>query len=152
MTTLPILSRSGSPTTGAPSNPRASEGAIVVYREFCAARSSPLARTHDLAAVVAKYEADPDKAALISAARSALAAELYADERQTLAVFRLRAGMSQAQLAVRAGTSQSHIARIELGQNDPSTDVVVRIADALGVDSGMAFAGVRAHRADCDNS
>ena len=145
MTIPPILSRSGSLPTGAPSNP-SSEGAVVVFCEFRAARTAPLARTRSLEAVVSKYEADHERATLIADARRVLAAEAYPDQHDTLAVFRLRAGLSQAQLAEKAGTSQSHIARIERGQNDPSTDVVVRIAEALGVDASQAFEGIRAHR------
>ena len=117
-----------------------------MFREFSTARTAPLARTRSLEAVISKYEADHERATLIADARRVLAAEAYPDQHETLAVFRLRAGLSQAQLAEKAGTSQSHIARIERGQNDPSTDVVVRIAEALGVDASQAFEGVRAHR------
>lgn len=146
MTTLPILSRSGSSPSGAPSSPSTSEGAVVVFREFTAMPTAPPARARSLEAVVSKYEADPERATLIADARSVLASEIYPDEQGTLAVLRLRAGMSQAQLAAKAETSQSHIARIEGGQNDPSTDVVVRIAHALGLDARQAFEGIRAHR------
>jgi ribosome-binding protein aMBF1 (putative translation factor) len=45
---------------------------------------------------------------------------------------RLRAGLSQAQLAVRMRTSQSAIARLESGQTLPSTKTLLRYADATG--------------------
>src|ERR1700692_1139071 len=45
---------------------------------------------------------------------------------------RLRAGLSQADLAARMGTSQSTIARLESGQTLPSTKTLLRYAEATG--------------------
>ncbi|MFI5020112.1 MAG: helix-turn-helix domain-containing protein [Alphaproteobacteria bacterium] len=45
---------------------------------------------------------------------------------------RLRARLSQAELAVRMGTSQSAIARLESGQTLPSTKTLLRFAKATG--------------------
>jgi DNA-binding transcriptional regulator YiaG len=45
---------------------------------------------------------------------------------------RLRAGLSQAELAARMGTSQSTIARLESGQALPSTKTLLRFAQATG--------------------
>jgi transcriptional regulator with XRE-family HTH domain len=45
---------------------------------------------------------------------------------------RLRAGLSQAQLAARMGTSPSTIARLESGQALPSTKTLLRYAEAIG--------------------
>ena len=45
---------------------------------------------------------------------------------------RLRAGLSQAELAVRMRTSQSTIARLESGQTLPSTKTLLRFAQATG--------------------
>ena len=45
---------------------------------------------------------------------------------------RLRAGLSQADLAARMGTSQSRIARLESGQSLPSTKTLLRYAEATG--------------------
>jgi predicted transcriptional regulator len=45
---------------------------------------------------------------------------------------RLRAGLSQAALAVRMGTSQSTIARLESGLTLPSTKTLLRYAKATG--------------------
>jgi ribosome-binding protein aMBF1 (putative translation factor) len=45
---------------------------------------------------------------------------------------RLRAGLSQAELARRMGTSQSAIARLESGQTLPSTKTLLRYAEATG--------------------
>ena len=45
---------------------------------------------------------------------------------------RVRAGLSQAELATRMGTSQSTIARLESGQTLPSTKTLVRYAPGDG--------------------
>ena len=45
---------------------------------------------------------------------------------------RLRAGLSQAELAARIGTSQSKIARLESGQTLPSTKTLLHYAEATG--------------------
>src|SRR5579872_4299305 len=45
---------------------------------------------------------------------------------------RLRAGLSQAELAARMRTSQSTIARLESGQTLPSTKTLLRYAEATG--------------------
>jgi ribosome-binding protein aMBF1 (putative translation factor) len=45
---------------------------------------------------------------------------------------RARAGLSQAELATRMGTSQSAIARLESGQTLPSTKTLLRFAEATG--------------------
>lgn len=47
---------------------------------------------------------------------------------------RTRAGLSQRALAQRAGTSQSVVARIELGQTSPTWDTLARLIDAAGLD------------------
>ena len=45
---------------------------------------------------------------------------------------RLRAGLSQAELARRMGTSQSAVARLESGQTLPTTKTLLRYAEATG--------------------
>ena len=45
---------------------------------------------------------------------------------------RQRAGLSQAELAKRMGTSQSTMARLESGQTLPSTKTLLRFAKATG--------------------
>ena len=45
---------------------------------------------------------------------------------------RVRAGLSQTELAARMGTSQSTIARLESGQTLPSTKTLLRYAKATG--------------------
>lgn len=48
-------------------------------------------------------------------------------------------GMSQTELAYKAGVSQRHIAFIEQGVRNPSIDVAGRIARALGVSMDDIF-------------
>lgn len=47
---------------------------------------------------------------------------------------RRRAGLSQADLAGRAGTTQSAIARVESGRTSPSLDYLTRLVRACGFD------------------
>jgi len=47
---------------------------------------------------------------------------------------RVRAGLTQRQLAQRAGKAQSEIARIERGRQDPSLTTLQRLARAAGFD------------------
>lgn len=49
---------------------------------------------------------------------------------------RNRAGLSQRELAARAGTAQSVIARIELGQTSPTWDTLKALLDAAGFELG----------------
>jgi ribosome-binding protein aMBF1 (putative translation factor) len=52
---------------------------------------------------------------------------------------RRRAGVSQVELAERAGTSQPSIARLEKGQVSPTVITLDRIARALGADLVIDF-------------
>lgn len=115
----------------------------VIYREFNIAKPDTLPNTSSLDDLIDEFEADPDMAQRMAQARHKLAETLYADEPDTFSALRLAAGLSQTQLAERADTTQSHIARIESGKTDPSTDMVVRIANALGVDAGRTFDAIR---------
>jgi len=74
----------------------------------------------------ARALADPE----IRGEYEALAAEFeIANE---LLKARLRAGISQTELASLMGTSQSTIARLESGQTLPSTKTLIRFAEATG--------------------
>jgi transcriptional regulator with XRE-family HTH domain len=56
------------------------------------------------------------------------------DSGQLLREARLRAGLTQRQLAARAGTSQPLVARIESGRVRPSFERVLRLVRACGFD------------------
>lgn len=79
-------------------------------------------------------------------ARRELAAQIDTAASLTIRGLRLNRGMSQAQLATAMNTSQSHIARIESGRNDPTFDTFQKLANALQVELGevvSAFANAR---------
>ena len=50
---------------------------------------------------------------------------------------RARAGLSQRELAARAGATQALVARIERGQANPTIDTIARIANAAGFEVKM---------------
>jgi transcriptional regulator with XRE-family HTH domain len=56
----------------------------------------------------------------------------YFDAAQLLREARSRAGCSQRELARRAGTSQSVVARIESGQTQPGSETLRRLLQASG--------------------
>ena len=52
---------------------------------------------------------------------------------------RLEKGISQAELARRIGTQPSNISRLENGAQNPSLDMILRIANALGKDVSLSL-------------
>ena len=52
---------------------------------------------------------------------------------------RKRAGLSQRALARRAGTAQSVVARIELGDTSPTTETLQRLLDAAGFELSVSL-------------
>jgi DNA-binding transcriptional regulator YiaG len=122
----------------------------VLFGEFGVASTKPLAGAVTLADFTAEFEADPDIAPRLSDARRALSAVL--DKTCTLRSMRLAAGLSQAKLAAGANTSQAYVARVESGTLDPGTDMLSRLATALGTDAVKVFAAVSAQRAQLGTS
>ena len=84
--------------------------------------------------LVAHHEQDAKRRALLAEARKKLAKDFYS-EQQGLAALRLGKGLSQTALAQAVGTSQSHIARLEKGHDDPRLSTIRRLANAL--DTGL---------------
>lgn len=62
---------------------------------------------------------------------------------EAVAKARLRAGLSQAQLAKRMKTTQSAIARLESGRGQPSTRTLSRFAAATGHKLKISFEPMR---------
>lgn len=62
-------------------------------------------------------------------------------------VYRLRtnAGLTQAELARRMGTTQSGIARVESGGSTPTLDLLDRVGKALGVEITLSVHGHDIH-------
>lgn len=50
-----------------------------------------------------------------------------------LEIIRKEKGLTQTELAKRAGTRQSHISNMEKGERDIDTEMLIRLARALGV-------------------
>lgn len=84
-------------------------------------------------AFMAELDADPVHAAGFEEARTWVAESFYADEGVTVRTIRLRAGMTQKQLAAAIETSQPQIAKIESGRHDPVISTCRRLSAALGV-------------------
>lgn len=59
---------------------------------------------------------------------------------------RERAGLTQAQLAERAGTSQSAVARLEAGHGNPAIETLRRLVNAAGFDLRLELVPRRAAR------
>jgi transcriptional regulator with XRE-family HTH domain len=70
---------------------------------------------------------------------------------QLLADARARAGLSQRQLARKAGTAQSVVARIELGETSPSWATLSRLLAAAGFTLAAALKRRRADPQELDD-
>lgn len=79
-------------------------------------------------------------------ARAGIATKFYQEEKESFSYLRLHAGMSQADLAHKAETSQSYIAKIEAGITDPGTEAIAKIAAALGIEEDLLFRAIRNQR------
>ena len=64
-----------------------------------------------------------------------------AEQKLNLKILRKTAGLNQAELASRAGVSQSEISVIERGLFTPKPAVAKRIAGALGIDWRKFYPG-----------
>lgn len=78
---------------------------------------------------------------------SAMDASWYRTLGGRIARMRTRSGLTQEQLAERAGIGASYVARIEVGQRRPTLDVLAELADALGVPLHRLLADERSVRA-----
>lgn len=67
---------------------------------------------------------------------------MMSDAASLLRSARLTAGLTQRALATRAGTTQSVVARIELGEVSPTWATVTRLLDAAGFELEMRLAPV----------
>lgn len=129
--------------------PEAHAGApgLIIWAEFDSKHQIiPFARTTSIDELAAELERDPTMGQHLAAARQTIGERIHANRPDTLAALRLSRGLSQAQLANLSHTSQSHIACIELGKNDPGTDIIERIANALGVTGSQVHSAVVATR------
>lgn len=68
------------------------------------------------------------------------------DAARILREARTAAGLSQRELARRASTAQSVVARIESGQTSPSTETLTRLLQAAGVEASVTLTASDAAR------
>lgn len=73
-------------------------------------------------------------------------------ERPTLAVLRLREGLSQRALADRMGVKQPHVARLEREPTKMNYETMDRLARALGVDVTAVAAAIQRSQSECRNA
>ncbi|WP_178113204.1 MULTISPECIES: helix-turn-helix transcriptional regulator [unclassified Pseudomonas] len=116
------------------SAPSASGYAPKVYRiNTAAATSQAAAKQTKFSAFMERLERDPAHAKGLSEARSSVADALYPDDGITLKILRLKAGLTQTQLAAALETSQPHIARMEAGRQEPVMSTCRKLSKTLGV-------------------
>lgn len=123
----------------------ASTNDALRVEEFFAPGAVPVKGAISVDAFLAEFS-DEESQRLLTDARKALAEEFPVEPVPALNTLRLRAGMSQADLARAVGTSQPHIARLERGDTDPVTETIQRLADALGVAPTLVFDAICHHR------
>jgi ribosome-binding protein aMBF1 (putative translation factor) len=73
--------------------------------------------------------------------RAYAAAALAGELAELVYNLRDRAGLTQAELARRMGTTQSSIARIESGGSLPTVEMLARLARAMGISLRLAAPG-----------
>ncbi|MBI6975107.1 MULTISPECIES: helix-turn-helix domain-containing protein [Pseudomonas] len=119
--------------TGEPG--KSASGAPPVILQFkLPVHTSAAAELHtEFDQFMAELETDPVHAAGFAESRSWVADTFYAEDGATIRTLRLRAGLTQKQLAVAIGTSQPQIAKIESGRHDPALSTCKRLSGALGV-------------------
>jgi len=69
--------------------------------------------------------------------------EIALGDRDDLASLRLKAGLSQKQLAERMGMKQPQLARIERGRHDVKVSMIRRLAEALDVSESTVYEAVK---------
>ncbi len=115
----------------------------VIYAEFPIPAKPPmLSGAINIDDLVAEFEQSNEAAEAIAKGRQWVAKSFYSSQPSSIALLRLRKGWSQAELAKRASTSQSYIARLELGNVDPQISTVIKIARALGVPVATAVEAI----------
>jgi DNA-binding XRE family transcriptional regulator len=106
----------------------------VIYAVFpVPAKPSIIPGAIDIDDLVAEFEQSTEGAEAIAKGRQWVAKSFYKSQPSSIALLRLQKGWSQAELAKRASTSQSYVARLELGNVDPQVSTVKKIAKALSV-------------------
>ncbi|MCH8071675.1 MAG: helix-turn-helix transcriptional regulator [Proteobacteria bacterium] len=100
--------------------------------------------------VVAKFESTDKGRFAMKHGRTWVAKAFYGDVGETIRTLRLTKGLSQSELAKSLGTSQSHVARIERGRENPLIKTCRRLCDALGIDMNTLDEAMRRQEVICE--
>ena len=118
---------------GRPGKSSSGQPPVILKFNLPVHRSDAAAQHTAYDAFMAELDADPVHAEGFAEARAWVADSFYADEGDTVRTIRLRAGMTQKQLAAAIETSQPQIAKIESGRHDPVISTCRKLSVALGV-------------------
>jgi DNA-binding XRE family transcriptional regulator len=111
----------------------ATSAPVFFYAEVKLPAKSVKSVSVDIDDLVAEFQSkSATNAKAMSKGRQWVAETFYKD-RPNLAQLRLKKGWSQLELAQKAFTSQSYVARLEQGKVDPQMSTVRKIAEALEV-------------------
>lgn len=110
----------------------------LIQREHVAALGDGPVEIDDL---IAALEADHGEDYLADARK--WAADVAFRNEDTLASLRMKAGLSQTQLATRMGMKQPQLARMERGKNDVQVSMIERIAVALQLPEAEVYEAVK---------
>ena len=106
----------------------------VVFHIECLEFPKAIPEKHtSIGDLIAELSPDQSFASALRNARPLVADLLYPNDR-SVKTLRLKRGLTQSELAVRTGTSQSHIARIEQGKCSVQHETMLKLCGALGVD------------------
>lgn len=62
---------------------------------------------------------------------------------RNLSAYRKKKGFTQESLGENMGVSRTYINLLERGRGNPTFSTVMRLAQALGIDAGFLFFGIR---------
>ncbi|VVP56800.1 hypothetical protein PS880_05756 [Pseudomonas fluorescens] len=96
-------------------------------------KSKAAARHTKFSAFVERLERDPLHAKGLAENRVLVADALYPEDGTTLKTLRLKAGLTQTQLAAALETSQPHVARMEMGRQEPVMSTCRKLGAVFGV-------------------
>lgn len=101
------------------------------------------AKHRRMADIAKGWEKDATRQAAMAEARQWVSTEFHGADGDTVRTLRLRKGWSQTQLAEAIGTSQSHVARIERGDQNLAIQTCRKLADVLAVDMNVLDRALR---------
>lgn len=130
------------PTSGLPVPAQAASEKVDCKTFFVAdARTHRVDESLDIDDFVAQLEADKGVRDDLVAARQWLAEE-FEGVNLSLRALRLRAGLSQQQLALALGLSQPNISAFESGAREPTVKTVRKLSRALNVSTDTVIAAI----------